>query len=627
MRDPGARPGPRPLAHVTSTHRGAAEFRKLTFVSGRVTHETNRDAQARADAAPAPGQAPLVAPNAAALLRRNGTDQAIADRVAVRFGEQSWTHREYYEESCRFARLFDERLPTSGPRHVAVLLDNTPDYLFAFGGAALIGAAVVGLNHTRRDEHLLTDLRHTDCGLLIVEPRHLPLVEAVRADLPPTIVTRRFDESAERGVEGCELEAALGGYAPGDDPGHQPSVDDIWALIFTSGTSAAPKAVICTQRRLLVTGNRMAMLLGLVPADCGYICMPLFHSNAIQVGWAPSLVAGCAVGLARRFSASGWLPDVRRYGATYFNYTGKPLAYINSTPERRDDADNSLRIAFGNEGSPEIVATFADRFGVEVIDAYGATEGGIAVNRRRDDPPGALGMPPESVIIVGDGDGDVELPRARFDAAGRLLNAVECVGEIVNTAGSGPFEGYYGNTEATTQTTRNGWYWSGDLGYRDAAGFLYFAGRNADWIRVDGENFPAAPIEEALRAAPGVVLSAVYGVADDQAGDQVMAGLVLADDATFDGTEFAVWLDGLDSIGPKWRPRYVRVLREPPTTGTNKIVKRALVHEKFRADRCRGDAVYVRLRGDAAYRPFTADDERALRESFVRYQRERFWDL
>jgi len=260
-----------------------------------------------------------------------------------------------------------------------------------------------------------------------------------------------------------------------------------------------------------------------------------------------------------------------------------------------------------------------------VIDAYGATEGGVAVNRDAAPRVGALGLVPDSVQIVDD-DGN-EKPRAEFDADGRLRNAEACVGEIVNTAGAGPFEGYYNNEEATAKTTRRGWYWSGDLGYKDADGYLYFAGRTADWIRVDGENFPAAPIEETLRGAPGVVLSAVYGVPDDQAGDQVMAGLVLSDGVEFDPDEFAKWLDANDSIGPKWRPRYVRVLRDPPTTGTNKIVKRALAHQKFRHDRVDGDAVFVRRRGEDAYRPFTADDERALHDSFVRYQRDRFWDL
>jgi fatty-acyl-CoA synthase len=106
-----------------------------------------------------------------------------------------------------------------------------------------------------------------------------------------------------------------------------------------------------------------------------------------------------------------------------------------------------------------------------------------------------------------------------------------------------------------------------------------------------------------------------------------MAGLVLADDIDFDPAGFARWLDAQDTIGPKWRPRYVRILREPPTTGTNKIVKRTLVHQKFRADRVGGDACFVRGRGEDEFRSFTPDDERALHDSFVRYGRERFWDL
>jgi fatty-acyl-CoA synthase len=423
---------------------------------------------------------------------------------------------------------------------------------------------------------------------------------------------------------GASLDDALAAFGV-DDPGDEPDLDSIWALIFTSGTSDAPKAVICSQRRLLVTGNRMRMIMDLGTDDIGYVCMPLFHSSAVQVGWAPSLVTPCAVSLGRRFSASRWLSDVRRYHATYFNYTGKPLAYLLAQPERADDADNSLRVAFGNEGSPEVVEGFGRRFGLEVIDAYGATEGGVAVNRDASPRVGALGHAPDHVQVVD--EHGVEKARARIDAHGRVLNVDECVGEIVNTQGVGPFEGYYNNDTATAKTTRFGWYWSGDLGYKDADGYLYFAGRNADWIRVDGENFPAGPIEDALRRAPGVVLAAVYGVPDDQAGDQVMAGLVIVDGVTFDPDAFASWLDQQEAIGPKWRPRYLRLLHDPPTTGTNKIVKRTLARAKFRGDLVDGDPVYVRRRGDDTYRPFTSADEQELRESFVHYQRERFWDL
>jgi fatty-acyl-CoA synthase len=296
-----------------------------------------------------------------------------------------------------------------------------------------------------------------------------------------------------------------------------------------------------------------------------------------------------------------------------------------STPEKPDDADNPLRVSFGNEGSPDIVDNFARRFGLEVIDAYGATEGGVAVNRDAEERAGALGQVGENVKVV-DEDGD-ELPRAKLDADGRLANADECVGEIVNTAGAGPFEGYYNNDEANEKTLRFGWYWTGDLGYLDDDRYLYFAGRNADWLRVDGENFPAQPIENTIASHPDVVLAAVYGVADDQAGDQVMAGLVLREGATLNLEEFSGWIDAQETIGPKWRPRYVRVMHDPPTTGTNKIIKRTLVHQKFRSDRTAGDEVFVRTRGETVYHPLTTDDEARLRGSFVKHGRERFWDL
>jgi fatty-acyl-CoA synthase len=572
----------------------------------------------------------MPAADAAELLRRNAEDPERRDRPALRFADRIWTHAEYVGECHRFANLFLERRSPGSTRgiHVGVLLDNTPEYLFALGGAALAGAAIVGLNHTRRDEHLLRDAQHTDCDLVLTEPRHLGLLEPIASGLPEVLVSHRYaDATADPDPEpsvGSDLDEALRAVA-GSDAGVEPGPDTLWGLIFTSGTSDAPKAVICTQRRFLVTGNRMGIIMDLNADDVGYVCMPLFHSNALMVGWAPSLVYGASVGIARRFSASRWLADVRHYGATYFNYTGKPLAYINSTPRRPDDTDNSLRVAFGNEGSPEVVDAFAERFGVEVIDAYGATEGGVAVNREAEERAGALGQVGDNVKVV-DESGE-ELPRAQFDAEGRLTNADQCVGEIVNTAGAGPFEGYYNNAEANERTLRFGWYWTGDLGYLDDDCYLYFAGRNADWLRVDGENFPAQPIETAIARHPDVVLAAVYGVPDDQAGDQVMVGLVLRDGASFDPVAFAEWVDRLDEIGPKWRPRYVRILADPPTTGTNKIVKRTLVHQKWRSDRVGGDAVYLRLRDEPAYHELDPDAEAALRESFVRYQRDRFWDL
>ncbi len=563
-------------------------------------------------AAPKLGQAPLPAENAAALLRRNATDPDIRDRPALHHGDRTWTHAEYVEQCCRYANLFLRYRVEGRPFHVAVLLDNTPEYVFALGGAALCGATIVGVNHTRRGEQLLHDVRHTDSLLLIYTPKHEAAVASVIGEIPNTIEI------------GAPLEAALAAV-DATDPHAESDVDSTWCLIFTSGTSAAPKAVICSQRRILQSGARMGALMELTPDDTGYVCMPLFHSNGLTVGWAPSIVVGASVALADRFSASGWLPDVRRHRVTYFNYTGKPLSYILAQPERPDDIDNTLRVAFGNEGAPQVVEAFAQRFGVHVIDAFGATEGGLAINRDEQSPPGAVGRAGPEVKIFG--DDDRELPRARFDETGALIDPTECVGEIVNTAGVGVFEGYYNNPEANARATRNGWYWSGDLGYIDEAGFLYFAGRTADWIRVDGENFPAGPIEQIVARHPSVMLCAVYGVPDVDAGDRVMATLVLREGEAFDPVEFAAWIDAQADLSPKGRPTHVRVTSSIPTSPTNKVLTRILAHQKYRPDLCGDDPLWVRRRGDAEYRPFGLDEADALRADMKEAGRERFWDL
>ena len=123
------------------------------------------------------------------------------------------------------------------------------------------------------------------------------------------------------------------------------------------------------------------------------------------------------------------------------------------------------------------------------------------------------------------------------------------------------------------------------------------------------------------------MIAAVYGVPDEQAGDQVMAALVLRDGAGFDPAAFAAWIDEESDLGPKWRPRYVRVSPALPSTATNKVLKRTLVHQKFRSDRVDGDALWVRGRGEDSYRPFTSDDEAALQRTFTAAGRDRFWDL
>jgi len=269
--------------------------------------------------------------------------------------------------------------------------------------------------------------------------------------------------------------------------------------------------------------------------------------------------------LRRKFSASQFLPDVRRYNATYANYVGKPLSYVLATPERPDDADNPLRAVYGNEGAPGDIERFARRFGCVVIDGFGSTEGGVAISRTPDTPPGALGPLPEGIEIVDVDTGEPCPPGV--------------VGELVNTAGAGRFEGYYNDPEANAQRMAGGAYHSGDLAYHDEQGYVYFAGRLGDWLRVDGENLGTAPIERVLARYPEVTEVAVYAVPDPAVGDQVTAALVMAPGAEFDADKFRAFLAEQPDLGPKQWPAYVRICTALPRTATFKVVKRELSAE------------------------------------------------
>jgi fatty-acyl-CoA synthase len=276
------------------------------------------------------------------------------------------------------------------------------------------------------------------------------------------------------------------------------------------------------------------------------------------------------------FSASRFLSDVRRHGATYMNYVGKPLAYILATAEQPDDADNPLRVAFGNEAADRDITEFSRRFGCVVTDGFGSTEQAVIITRSDDCPSGSIGKGFPGVAVY-DPETVRECEVARFDETGALVNADAATGEIVNTTGSGMFRGYYNDPGATDQRLRHGMYWSGDLAYRDADGWIYLAGRTADWMRVDGENLTAAPIERILLRLSLISRVAVYPVPDEYVGDQVMAAIVLRDDATLSTREFSEFLAAQRDLSPKAWPRYVWLARDLPSTATNKILKRELV--------------------------------------------------
>jgi fatty-acyl-CoA synthase len=498
-----------------------------------------------------------------ACLRSREQDRGIA----IKAGDRTWTWTEYVGQAAARANAVQELLDPQRPPHVGLLFDNTVEMVLALASGALAGYVSVGLNLTRRGSGLRADILRADCQVLLTDHRYRPLLAGL-------------DLTGVRVVDtgGPEWAALVQQHC---GPVREPRAvadHDPFMLIFTSGTSGTPKAVPVSNFMVTMSGGNLVDRFGLGPEDTCYLSMPLFHSNAVLAGYAVAVRSGAAMALAERFSASTFLSDVRRYGATYMNYVGKPLAYVLRTPSRPDDADNPLRVAFGNEASDRDIASFSERFGVTVWDGFGSTESAVIITREPGTPPGSIGLPWDGVTVY-DRFTRTECPRAVFDATGRVTNLEQAVGELVNTAGAGFFQGYYNDPEATGQRMDGGIYWSGDLAYRDQAGYVYLAGRTGDWLRVDGENLAAGIIEQILLRHPAVSQVAVYGIPDPLCGDQLVAALVLNGDTGLDPVSFGQFLAGQEDLSPKGWPGYVRLTRELPSTATNKVLKRELVRQ------------------------------------------------
>jgi fatty-acyl-CoA synthase len=519
------------------------------------------------------------------------------DRVGLVFEDRAWTWGEVVEESLARASLL-QAAGLAG-KHVGVLLDNLPEYFFLLGAAALTGSVVVGGNDTRRGEALAGDLRHTDCAVILTDSSKAGLLAGVDVGAPIRLV----DEPS--------WADDVGRHGGTSMPDAGPPADALFLLVFTSGSTGAPKAVRVSQ------GRALRMMAGAAAvytdSDVLYCSMPMFHLNALMGSLFPALSAGSRVVLKRRFSATAFLSDVREHGCTSFNYVGRALSYILAQPPTAQDADNALVFCVGAEASVRDRKEFRRRFGCYVVEGYTSSEGGVSINPFPGMPEEALGRPPDEMdVAIIDPESGAERARAVFGPSRELLNPTEAIGEIVRRDTATSFEGYYANEHADAVRTRDGWFWSGDLGYRDEGGTFYFAGRGDDWLRVDGENFAAAPVEAILARHPDLAASVVFAVPDPRTGDQVMAAVELRPDAVFDAGGFAEFLGAQGDLGTKWSPTYVRVVDAIPVTGTGKLDRRSL-----RADRWQTkDPVWWRRGQALEYVPLTLEDVRGIDDEF-----------
>ena len=586
-----------------------------------------------------------------AQLDARAEHPVTANKVLLMQADRTWTYLQFRDESVRMAHFLLRRLghiDDAHPGHVAMVLENHFELLSLYAGCAYAGLTLFAVNTGLRGEVLAGVINQSRARLLVVDQRLLAEVDRVHDALqhiaPENLLVLRVDAAQDAGPipAGAELQACITSEvgAAGVSlaaPAVEVTPDRNLMVIYTSGTTGLPKGINNNHLKLCGTGMLVSSNMGLTHEDVGYACMPLFHSNAMFVGFMPAFWVGGSIGLRERFSASQFVPDVLRYGVTFWNYVGEPVHYVLAAIEKDYGSDeariaaaitknprNHLRYAAGNGAAPPDIDRFMKWLGLEdMFELYGSTEAAISTFRRKGDPRGCVGEVTDDAVKILDPSG-TECAPAQIGADGKLLNYERAVGEICRVAAdTSLFQGYFDDPKANAEKYRGGVYHSGDLGHillTDGRRYLFFDGRTDDWIRKDGENFSAGQVGRIITEHPDVALAVAYGVPSPVSDEMVMAAIKLRDGATFDPQGFFRWCEAQvsgASMDRKWFPDFVRLVDDFEYTKTQKVLVRTLKHAHFDRRRLRTEPLYWRRRGDTSYRPFTEADFETLREEFA----------
>jgi crotonobetaine/carnitine-CoA ligase len=494
----------------------------------------------------------------AAASRDNG------DRVFVSTPTDAWSFSEMDRRGQDVALALASRGALPGDR-VAVMLPNSLEFLAIWFGITKLGAIEVSVNTAFKGAILEHVLRDSGASLVFIAPESRDELLKVWPHLPTlalgVIVGDSAEQSDPRLVPYPQFLAggALGELPPG------PSPLDTAVLGYTSGTSGLSKGAMIPHNRILKTAYDMSAIREIRSDDVLFSCLPLFHGNAKFLAMMPALVSGARVHLTGRFSASGFWQEIRRSGATQFNYLGVMISVLLKADASPDDRDHPLVLGWGAGARSADVAAFESRFGVELLEGYGLTETGIpASSLPGDRRPGSCGRPLPGYEI------------AVVDELDQRLGA-DMIGEIVVRANR-PYtmmSGYIGSQAATIDAYRNCAFHTGDLGTIDGDGYLYFIDRKNDAIRRRGENISSFEVEALLLNHPAIAECAVVAVPSDVTEDDVLAIVVRKPGTAIDVAALVQYCRA--EMPYFWVPRYIEITDETlPRTATNKVRKAAL---------------------------------------------------
>lgn len=489
--------------------------------------------------------------------------------LALIFNNRRFTYADFQRETNHVAGAL-LRLGVRKGEKIALLLPNCPEFLFSVFAIAQIGAVFVPVNTAYTSEEAEYVLRHSEASVLLTTRGFLSLVGSIKGKIPALKHVVLAGEADEPGY--LSWNQFLSGAA--DVSQINVEANDLASITYTSGTTDRPKGVMLSQYAYAFAPRKRAEALGWSESDHVFVLLPLFHVNALCHMAIAMMSMGGVVVLSERFSASRFWKEVREYGVTTSSLMRTIPRILLNLPEKPDDGDNPLRLMV-TLLEPEIHIRFEERFNLTAVPSYSLTEdilsaiGPLDKSKRK---LGSCGLPlaPEvHRLKIVDEDGTA-LPPGK-------------TGEIVKRSPA-VMQGYYKNPQATAQALRDGWLHTGDLGYLDEDGFLYFVDRKKDMVKRGDENISSEEVERVLNSHPLIAESAVIGVADAIRGEEVKACIVLKPPAGREElSPEAIWTFCDERLAPFKVPRFLEYRNELPKTPSSKIQKNLLREDERRA--------------------------------------------
>lgn len=444
---------------------------------------------------------------------------------------------------------------------VALRMTNRWEFVLSWFALAKMGAVAVPIITTITQSETEFTLDRADIEVVVTDDLWAPLyVEAqARCPLLRTIVGVSSIQAGP--LEGImRFESLLEHGSAYDRVEILPA--DLQQMMFTSGSTSAPKTVMLTHANALHVGDRIARSLGLTPSDRNISPLPFFHANCQGNCVLSSLTAGATAVVLERFSVSKYWRQVLAHDASV-GTLALPGAMLALDPSPTDDA-HRMRIAFAGTPLPdERMDEFEKRFGIKLVLGYGLTEASTDVVitplfAPRRSP--SMGLPtPGRVVKLVDEQGE-EVPHGE-------------TGEVTvqGVPGETVMLGYYKDDVATAEALKDGCLYTGDLAHWDEKGYFHFDGRKKDIIKRAGENVAALEVERVLVAHPAVIEAAVFGVPDATLGERVVAVVVLRHEGTVD--EEAILAHARVDLTPFKVPAEIVFEQELPRSGIGKILK------------------------------------------------------